>query len=96
MYEEYLRWKLAQDDDPIGISKLLIAKMDKFKKEATMKKCVADVYEKTADAVLVDKWGVQMDIASGADTFAVYLFMKDHKTEILAEAQRLEEESKKY
>lgn len=84
-------WLIRNDNTKAWIN-VYCNRIEPIQKEATMRKCVADVYEKTADAVLVDRWGSQMGVFDN-DSFGSYLFTKDHKAEILAEAQRLEEES---
>lgn len=64
-------------------------------KESNMgiRKCVSDVYAVTEDAVVVDKWAEKMGFDN--DGFRNYLVIKANATEVLVEATRLEEESKK-
>lgn len=71
----YLRW--SKHDDFI-------------KKENKMKKCISENYDKTADALLVEKW-MSSDLT---ENFLTQLVVSDHKEKILAEAKRRGEEAK--
>ena len=62
-----------------------------IKKGGVMKNIISDVYEKTQDALLVEKWlGCEI-----TDNFMGDLIVKSHKETILKEAKRKEAEEKK-
>ena len=80
-----------------GGSLSLVKQTNNIKGEDKMNKNIVNVYEKTADAVLVQKWfdnGQEHSEASIDESFYDYLFLKDHKDEFLKEAKRLEAEAK--
>jgi len=74
------------------IEKLINTSNTKTKEEVTMgfNKIASEVYDKTADAELVDKWAVTMGIRH--DEFGNVLFVKQNKAEFLKEAKRLQAE----
>ena len=57
-----------------------------------MKKQISDVYENTADAVLVNK---HIDCGASSMSFIMSLIVKTFKNDILEEAKRLESEDTK-
>jgi hypothetical protein len=78
--EGYKNWEIQLGSMPI----------EKIKKEDIMNKTVIEMYPKTKDAVVVDKWfGSKLD----DPIFAMLLEGKEEK--LLQEAIKLEEEEKK-
>lgn len=78
-------WQVYFDNPKASIRE--IRTESSIKTEGTMKKVITDVFEKTADAVLVEKH-FDKEIT---DNFISGLTIKQHKEAIIAEATRREE-----
>lgn len=64
------------------------------KEESKMKKYISEVFEKTQDALLVEKWSKEL-FGDIPDSFLMHKLIYDNASLIVQEVQRLEEESKK-